>query len=95
MGHSETAAQIESKLRAALNPVDFQLVDESHLHAGHAGARGGGGHFRVRIVSEQFRGQNRLARQRAVYGALGAMMEREIHALSMACLSPEEAEAGA
>jgi BolA family transcriptional regulator, general stress-responsive regulator len=91
MGHPETAALIESKLRAALNPTEFQIVDESHLHAGHAGARGGGGHFRVRIVSQQFQGQNRLARQRAVYGALGTMMEKEIHALSMACLSPEEA----
>lgn len=74
----------------ALSPTRLELIDDSHLHAGHAGARSGGGHFRLTIVSECFRGKNTVARHRIVYDALGEMMRREIHALAIQARSPEE-----
>lgn len=75
---------------AALSPTRLELIDDSHLHAGHAGARSGGGHFRLTIVSECFRGKNTVARHRIVYDALGEMMRKEIHALAIQARSPEE-----
>jgi BolA family transcriptional regulator, general stress-responsive regulator len=75
----------------ALAPVDLEVVDESHLHAGHAGALTGRGHFRVRIVSNRFAGLNSLARHRLVYSALGDLMQTDIHALSLETLTPAEA----
>ena len=75
---------------AALAPTSLELIDDSHLHAGHAGARSGGGHFRLSIVSECFRGKNTVARHRMVYDALGEMMRKEIHALAIQARSPEE-----
>ncbi len=75
---------------AALSPTSLELIDDSHLHAGHAGARSGGGHFRLTIVSECFRGKNTVARHRIVYDALGEMMRKEIHALAIQARSPEE-----
>ena len=83
-------AHIESKLREALAAVHVEVIDESHLHAGHAGARSGGGHFRALIVSERFDGANAVARQRLVYAALSREMDGEIHALSMRTLTPGE-----
>ena len=68
---------------ALLQPVKLEIVDESALHAGHAGARGGGGHYRLSIVSEKFNGLNTLARHRLVYQALGDLMNERIHALSL------------
>ena len=65
--------------------------DESHLHAGHAGAKSGKGHFAVRIVSDSFDGQRLIARHRAVYGALGDYMTTDIHALSISAKTPAEA----
>lgn len=79
---------IEEKLRRELEASEIEVIDESHLHAGHAGAREGGGHFRVRIVSEAFRGKNRVAAQRLVYGVLAEEMKREIHALSIDAKAP-------
>jgi BolA protein len=84
-------ARIEARLREALRPVSLSLRDDSHLHAGHAGARSGRGHFHVEICSEAFRGLTPLARHRAVYAALGDMMETDIHALSMQLRTPDEA----
>jgi BolA protein len=81
--------RMRERLTAALNPVRLEIVDESHLHAGHAGARGGAGHYRVTIVAEQFRGQSALARHRAVYGALAGMIPGEIHALALEARAPE------
>lgn len=75
---------------AALAPSSLELIDDSHLHAGHAGARSGGGHFRLSIVSECFRGKSTVARHRIVYDALGEMMRKEIHALAIQARSPEE-----
>lgn len=84
--HEETAARIRELLTRELVPMRLNLVDESHLHAGHAGAKAGGGHFFLEIASEKFLGKSPLERQRMVYAALGAMMQKEIHALSMKCL---------
>ena len=81
---------IESRLRDALSASHVDVEDESHLHAGHAGAASGGGHFRVAIVSERFAGLSRVARQRLVYGVLAAEMKNEIHALAMRTFTPEE-----
>ena len=81
---------IEQRLRQALDAERVEVVDESHLHAGHAGAREGGGHFRALVVSARFRGASRVERQRLVYGALADAMGGEIHALSMRTLTPEE-----
>lgn len=85
------AARIESALRTYFSPDECVLVDESHLHRGHAGAREGKGHFRVRLVSTAFAGKAPLARHRAVYGALSELMETDIHALSIEALTPDEA----
>ena len=76
---------------AALEPVSLELVDESAQHAGHAGARSGGGtHWRLRIVSPRFTGQPAVARHRMVYHALGELMPDPVHALAITAHSPEE-----
>jgi BolA protein len=80
---------IEKTLREALDAEHVEVVDESHLHAGHPGARSGGGHFRATVVSARFDGLSRLAAQRLVYQALGDLMQREIHALAMTTWTPE------
>jgi BolA protein len=82
--------RIERRLREALTARHVDVVDESHLHAGHAGAASGGGHFRATIVSERFAALSRVARQRLVYDALAGEMGAEIHALSMQTFTPEE-----
>ena len=83
---------IEARLRAELAASHVEVEDESHLHAGHAGAASGGGHFRATIVSERFAGLSRVARQRLVYDALAAEMRTEIHALAMRTFTPQEWE---
>ena len=83
---------IETTLRRALAPSYLAVEDESEKHAGHAGAAAGGGHFRVLIVSESFRGQDPVARHSAVYAALGTAMKSEIHALALRTLTREEWE---
>lgn len=82
---SLTAQEIEKRIREALAPVEFELEDQSYMHAGHKSA-GGGGHFFVRLKSARFNGLTPLARQRLVIAAVGALMDREVHALSMQCL---------
>jgi BolA protein len=84
-------AAIRAALEVALQPLALEVVDESHKHAGHAGARDGRGHFAVHIVSEAFAGLAPLARHRRVYAALGSMMETDIHALSIQARTPAEA----
>jgi BolA family transcriptional regulator, general stress-responsive regulator len=83
--------RIESALRAAFPDAQIELRDDSHLHAGHAGAASGGGHFHVHIRSAAFAGLGLLARHRAVYAALGALMEQDIHALGITAQAPDEA----
>jgi BolA family transcriptional regulator, general stress-responsive regulator len=82
---------IRSRLLEALSPTQIEIEDDSHRHAGHAGAReSGGGHFNVTIVSEQFRGQPAIKRHRMVYAAVSDLMPNEIHALSIRALTPDE-----
>jgi BolA protein len=85
--------EIQNKMHArlaVLNPTVLEIVDESHKHAGHAGAREGGGHYVLNIVSSQFSGSNTVARHRMIYSALGELMKREIHALTIQANAPEE-----
>ncbi|MGB1109024.1 MAG: BolA family protein [Gammaproteobacteria bacterium] len=87
---SERVEMIKACLNEALSPEHLEIIDESHKHAGHAGAASGGGHFDALIVAEAFSGKRLLERHRMVYAALGDMMNREIHAFSMQCKSPDE-----
>lgn len=90
---AERVARIRERLNSALSPQVLEIVDDSHLHAGHAGAESGRGHFRVFIVAERFAGQSPMARHRAIYSALGEMMQTDIHALSIQALAPDELKA--
>jgi BolA protein len=81
---------IREKL-AALAPESISIEDESAKHVGHAGAAGGGGHYRLSIVSRRFAGQSLQARHRMIYAALGVLMRREIHALTINAYAPDEA----
>ncbi len=86
---SETrVALIRECLQAAFAPLELDVIDDSARHAGHAGARDGRGHFSVRIVSAAFVGMAPLARHRAVYAALGALMDSDIHALQIEAAPP-------
>lgn len=78
-------------LRKAFQVQSLVIDDESHLHAGHAGAASGGGHFKLEIVAPEFKGLNLVARHRAVYAALNRHIPKEIHALTIVALAPEEA----
>lgn len=82
--------RIRALLQAALQPLSLNVSDDSHRHAGHAGARGGQGHFSVDIVSRAFAGRSPLARHRMVYAALGDMMHTDIHALAIRARTPGE-----
>ena len=77
---------------ATLQPLALELVDDSHRHAGHEGARDGRGHFSLDITSAAFEGLAPLARHRRVYAALGEMMQTDIHALSIRARTPAEAD---
>ena len=83
---AERVAEIRARLEEAFTPSALEIEDESHKHAGHAGARDGRGHFRVRIVSSRFAGAGKLERHRMVYAALGTLMQTDIHALSVTAL---------
>lgn len=82
--------KIESLLAEAFEPSQLRVKDQSHLHAGHAGAKDGKGHFDVWIVSEEFTGQSLMQRHRAVYAALKDLLETDIHALKIQAKSPDE-----
>lgn len=77
---------------ATLAPLAIEITDDSALHAGHAGAQGGGGHYRLAIVSDVFAGKNTVARHRLIYDALGDMMQNRIHALGITARTADEAE---
>lgn len=89
---SDRLDRIRDRLTAGLQPDVLELEDDSHLHAGHAGARDGRGHFRVYIVAKQFATMRPLARQRLVYQTLGELMQTDIHALSISAQSPDETQ---
>jgi BolA family transcriptional regulator, general stress-responsive regulator len=76
--------RMREALEAALHPIEVEIIDDSHLHAGHAG------HYRVRVIAAAFAGRKALERHRLVYAALASMMPAEIHALSIAALAPDE-----
>jgi BolA protein len=80
---------LEARLREAFGATHLEVIDESHLHAGHVGARDGGRHFRAVIVSERFEGLNRVRAQQLVYQTVEEWMGKEIHALSMKTFTPE------
>ncbi len=84
-----TAEAIEAALREALQPSHLEVQDDSHLHAGHAGAREGR-HFTVRITSSRFAGCSRVGRHRLVYDALRLLMPAGIHALAIVARAPDE-----
>lgn len=88
---AERVARIRQRLITALAPSEIEVLDESHLHKGHQGARDGRGHFRVRIVSDRFAGLRSLQRHRLVYDAVGDLMQTDIHALAVAAITEDEA----
>ena len=90
MQTSDRVAMIRQRLTEVLAPKELEIIDEGHKHVGHEGAKNGGGHFKVRIVSDNFDGKPLLERHRMVYQALGDAMQSEIHALSIQALTPEE-----
>jgi BolA protein len=81
---------IREKLTASLSPESLEIIDRSQEHAGHEGAKSGGGHFDIIIVTEVFNDMNTVQRHRAIYDALGDAMKSEIHALSIRAYTPEE-----
>jgi BolA protein len=83
--------KIRTQLAAALSPSELEVIDDSHLHAGHAGARDGKGHYTVRIVSQRFETLRPMARHQLVYQAVADLMHSDIHALSIVALAPDEA----
>lgn len=85
----ERVAKIEKLLTDAFQPSHILVKDQSHLHAGHEGARDGRGHFDVTIVSNAFVGKRPLARHRLIYDALGTLMETDIHALRIHASTPD------
>lgn len=87
----QRVAAIRAAIETGLLPVSLEVEDDSHRHAGHAGAQDGRGHFRVDVVSQAFAGLNPIARHRAVYAAVGGLMATDIHALSIRARTPHEA----
>ncbi len=87
---SERVGLIERRLVEAFAPDKILVKDQSHLHAGHAGAEGGMGHFEVQIVASAFEGLSRVQRHRKVYEAMGTLMQTDIHALSVKAFAPNE-----
>lgn len=88
---ADRVSRIEAILTASFSPTHLLVKDQSHLHAGHAGAEDGKGHFDVTIVSEVFAGKRPLARHREVYDALSEMIETDIHALRITARTQDEA----
>lgn len=87
---ADRVAAIEGLIRASLTPENLEIVDQSHLHAGHAGAKDGKGHFHVAIVAAGFAGKSQIQRHRLVYDAVADMLKTDIHALSIDALAPGE-----
>ena len=87
--------RIRALIQDALQPTALDLIDESHLHAGHAGAASGGSHYRLTIVAPAFTGLSLVRRHRLVYDSVHLMMQHEIHALAITALTPDEQAAKA
>lgn len=89
-----TSETIKQLLNAEFNPQLLEIIDHSAAHAGHAGARSGGGHYHVTIIADAFTGKSMVQRHQLIYQALGEMMKNEIHALGINALSPSEETKG-
>ncbi|MGI9200919.1 MAG: BolA family protein [Woeseiaceae bacterium] len=87
---SDRVKMIENRLVDAFSPSKILVKDQSHLHAGHAGAQDGKGHFDVMLVSSKFDGQSRINRHRMVYDALNSLMQSDVHALRINAISPAD-----
>ena len=85
-----TSEIIKQKLNDTLNPELIEIIDDSAAHAGHAGAKNGGGHYNVTIVADIFNDKSLVQRHQLVYQALGDLMKKEIHALGINALTPSE-----
>ncbi len=81
MDNQQRMQVMRTRLEEALAPTELEIIDDSHLHRGHAGARDGRGHFTVKLKSAQFEGLKPIQRHRLVYSAMGTLMETDIHAL--------------
>jgi len=90
MGSLDREATLRERLESRFEPTFLHILDESHLHAGHAGAAAGHGHFRIKILAAAFRGLTPLARHRLVYAAVADLLETDIHALAIEALAPQE-----
>jgi BolA protein len=90
MSENARVAMIRERLTTALAPESLDIVDESHKHAGHEGAKRGGRHFVVTIVADAFNSKKPLERHRMVYNALGEAMNKDIHALSIKAYATDE-----
>jgi BolA protein len=88
MNRATRGERLRQRLVDEFRPLELSVEDESHLHAGHAGAAGGAGHFRIRIVAEAFRGKPAVARHRMIYAAVGDLLQSEIHALAIDASAP-------
>jgi BolA protein len=88
--NQERITRFESDLRLAFQVTHVNIEDESHLHAGHAGAASGGGHFKLTIVAPEFEGMTKVARHRAIYAALNSHFPDAIHALTILAYTPSE-----
>ena len=88
--NEERLAEITARLETTFSPESLQVDDESHLHAGHEGAKDGRGHFRVLVISDKFQGQSPIKRHRMIYQAMGELMQTDIHALTIEAFAPDE-----
>ena len=93
MSQSERMLRMRDRLTAKLMPLQLDISDDSHLHVGHAGARGGAGHFSIHVVAQSFADKSLIERHRMIYDLLQDMMHTEIHALSIQARSPDELQA--
>ena len=89
---ADRVARIRETVTLALPPEVIEITDDSHLHAGHAGARSGKGHFTLRVVADAFTGRSLIDRHRMIYAALGDLMHTDIHALSIVARAPGESD---
>ncbi len=89
-----TSEQIKQLLNESFSPELLEIIDNSAAHAGHAGAKSGGGHYHVTIIAEVFEGKSLVQRHQLIYKALGDLMKQQIHALGINALSPSEETKG-
>lgn len=91
--NAQRVEAIRERLQQSLSPQSVEVIDESHKHVGHAGAKDGRGHFMVNVVADAFADKSLIQRHRMVYAAMGSLMETDIHALSINARTPDEAAA--